>query len=177
MPHWCGGKGFSMALALIPIFDLSVTFAVLDEESVIVTRSKSYEIQGADFAEAQTNRDAFLTDLALATGAQITGHRLTERYGDNAAITSTFNLYREMLITFILDGAEGKKAAHAVPAPSLNFVAGQNLNLGHADVTAYINNFLATGGVVAISDGEFVKDANNVAASRIRQVRSGVSYT
>lgn len=166
-----------MALALIPVFDLQVTFAALDEEGVIITRQKTYEVQGADFAEAQANRALFLTDLALATGAQIIGHRLSERYGDSAAVTSTFNLYREMLISFVLDGAEAKKAAHSVPAPSLNFVNGQALNLGHADVTAYINNFLATGGIVAMSDGEFVKDANNVAASRIRQVKSGVSYT
>lgn len=165
-----------MALALIPSFELQVTFAALDEESVIITRTKSYEIVGADFAAAQTNRDLFLTDLALATGANIIGHRLTERYGDDAAVASTFNLYREMLITFVLDGAEAKKASHAVPAPSANFVNGQALNLGHADVTAYINNFLATGGIVTISDGESVKDANNVVASRIRQVKSGVNY-
>ena len=162
-----------MALALIPVFDLEVTFQALDEESVIITRKKTYEMAGADFAEAQANRDLFLADLALATGAQIMGHRLTERYGDSAAVTSTFNLYREMVITFILAGAEAKKAAHTVPAPSLNFAAGKSLNLGHADVTAYINNFLSTGGIVSISDGEFVKDANNVAASRIRQVKSG----
>lgn len=165
-----------MPLALIPAFELQVTFAALDEEGVIITRTKSYEIDGATFADAQTNRAAFLTDLALATGAQIIGHRLTERYGNNDAVISTFNLYRELLITFVLDGAEAKKASHAVVAPSLNFVNGQSLNLGHADVTAYINNFLATGGVVSISDGEKVKDANNVVASRIRQVKSGVSY-
>lgn len=166
-----------MPLALIPSYELQVTFAVIDEESVIITRSKTYEIEGADFATAATNRDAFLADLALATGAQIVGHRLTEKWGNSDAVTSTFNLYREMVITFILDGAEQKKASHTIPAPSLNFVAGQNLNLGHADVTAYVNNFLATGGVVTISDGESVKDTNNVAASRIRQVASGKSYT
>lgn len=165
-----------MALALIPIFELEVTFAALDEESVIVTRKKTYEIVGADFDAAQANRALFLADLALATGAQIIGHRLTERYGDDVAVTSTFNLFREMVISFVLDGAEAKKASHTVPAPSLNLVAGQSLNLGHADVTAYINNFLATGGIVTISDGEFVKDANNVAASRIRQVASGKRY-
>lgn len=165
-----------MPLALIPSFELEVTFAALDEESQIITRRKSYEIDGADFEAAQTNRDAFLADLALSTGAQIIGHRLTERYGNNDAVTSTFNLYRELLITFILNGAEAKRAPHAIVAPSLNFVNGKSLNLGHADVTAYINNFLATGGVVSISDGEKVKDANNVAASRIRQVRSGVTY-
>lgn len=165
-----------MPLALVPRFELLVTFAVIDPESVIITRQKTYEIVGADFDAAQVNRDAFLADLVLATGAQIIEHRLTERYVSGDAITSTFNLYREMLITFILsDGI--KKAAHSVPAPSLNFVAGQSLNLGHADVTAYINNFLLTGGVVTISDGEKVRDANNVAASRVRQVASGKSYT
>lgn len=166
-----------MALVLIPSFDLQVKFAALDEEGVIITREKTYAIEGADFAAAQANRDLFLADLALSTGAQIIGHRLTERYGDSAAVTSTFNLYRELVISFVLDGAEGKKAPHNIIAPSLNFVTGQSLNLGHADVTAYINNFLATGGIVSLSDGEFVKDTNNVAASRVRQVRSGVSYT
>jgi len=166
-----------MALTLIPSFTLEVTFAAIDEESVIITRSKSYEIVGADFAAAQANRALFLADLALSSGAQIIGHRLTERYGDDVAVTSTFNLYRELLISFVLAGAVPKKAQHSIVAPSLNFVAGQNLNLGHADVTAYINNFLATGGIVSISDGEFIKDSNNVAASRIRQVASGKSYT
>lgn len=166
-----------MPLALIPSYDLQVTFAALDEESVIINRTKTYEIVGADFTAASANRDLFLADLALASGAQIIGHRLTEKFGNNDAVVSTFNLYRELVISFVLDGAEGKKAPHTIPAPNLNFVAGQNLNLGHADVTAYLNNFLATGGIVTISDGEFIKDANNVAASRIRQVASGKSYT
>lgn len=166
-----------MPLALIPSYELQVTFAALDEESVIITRTKSYEIVGANFAAAEINRDLFLADLALSTGAQIIAHRMSEKWGNNDAVVSTFNLYREMVISFVLDGAEGKKAPHTVVAPSLNFVAGQNLNLGHADVTAYLNNFLATGGIVTISDGEFIKDANNVAASRIRQVASGKSYT
>lgn len=166
-----------MAMALIPKFDLDVTFAAIDPESVIITRNKTYTLEGASFADAQTNRTAFLADLALSTGAQIIGHRLTERYGDDAAVVSTFNLYRELLITFVLAGAVPKKAAHTIIAPSLNFVTGTGLNLGHADVTAYINNFLATGGIATISDGEFVKDANNVAASRVRQVASGKSYT
>jgi hypothetical protein len=166
-----------MALALIPSYDLQVTYAAIDEESVIIKRSKTFEIVGANWAAAEANRDLFLADLILSTGAQIVEHRMTEKWGDNAAIVSTFNLYRELVISFVLDGAEGKKAAHTVIAPSLNFMSGQSLNLGHADVTAYINNFLATGGIVTISDGEFVKDANNVAASRARQVASGKSYT
>lgn len=165
-----------MALTLVPRFELLVTFAALDAEGVIITRQKSYEIAGATFADAQTNRDAFLADLALASAAMIVEHRLTERYVDSAAVVVTPNLYREMLITFILsDGI--KKAPHSVIAPSANFTNGTQLNLGHADVTAYINNFLETGGVVTISDGESVKDANNVAASRVRQVASGKSYT
>ena len=165
-----------MALALIPVFELTVTLAALDEESQIITRQKKYDIVAADFATAQTNRTALLADIALSTGAQIIGHRMAERYGDDAAVVSTFNLHRELIITFVLDGAAQKKADHTVFAPSLNFVAGKSLNLGHADVTAYINNFLATGGIATISDGEFVKDANNVAASRIRTVASGKNY-
>lgn len=172
-----------MALTQIPTFELTVTFAAIDEEGVIITRDKTYSIvaTGADDAarntSARANRDLFLADLALATGADIVKHSMREVYADPVVPTSTFNLYRELLITFVLSGGTLKKAPHAVVAPSLDFVAGQNLNLGHADVTAYINNFLATGGIVSISDGEFVADANNVAASRIRQVRSGVSYT
>ena len=166
-----------MALTLIPSFELTVTFAAIDEESVIITRQKSYQLEGADFAAAQANRALFLADLALSTGAQIIDHRLTERYSDDAAVISTFNLYREMVLSLMLNTAGGKKAAHTIIAPSLNFVSGTSLNLGHADVTAYLNNFLATGGIVTISDGEFIKDANPVAASRIRQVASGKSYT
>jgi len=165
-----------MALALIPSFELQVTFAALDPEGVIRERSKVYAIVGADFAAAQANRDLFLADLALATGAMIRGHRLTERYGDAAAVVLTPNLYREMVITFELAGAVPKKATHTVIAPSANFANGKVLNLGHADVTAYVNNFLATGGIVTISDGEFVKDANNVADSYVRQVASGKSF-
>jgi len=166
-----------MPLALIPSYELEVTFAALDEESVIITRTKRYEVVGANFAAAAANRDLFLADLALSSGSQIVGHRMSEKFGNDDAVVSTFNLYRELVISFVLDGVEQKKAAHTVIAPSLNFIAGQNLNLGHADVTAYINNFIATGGIVTISDGEFVKDANNVAASRVRQVASGKSYT
>jgi len=166
-----------MPLALIPSYTLEVTFSALDEESVIISRTKSYEIVGANFAAAAANRDLFLADLALSTGAQIMGHRMTEKFGNDDAVVSVFNMYRELGITFVLDGAEGKKANHTVIAPSLNFVSGQSLNLGHADVTAYINNFLATGGIVTISDGEKVKDTANVAASKIKQVASGKIYT
>jgi len=166
-----------MPLALIPAYELQVQFAAIDEEGVIIRRNKIYEVVGADFATASANRDLFLADLALASGSQIMGHRLTERFGNDDAVVSVFNMYREMVITFELAGGVPKKAPHSIVAPSLNFVAGQSLNLGHADVTAYLNNFLETGGIVTVSDGEFIKDANNVAASRIRQVRSGASYT
>jgi len=166
-----------MALTLVPQFELTVTFAAIDEESVIITRQKTYTLEGADFEAAQTNRTAFLADLALSTGAQIIEHRMSERYVDDVAVTSTFNLYREMVLSLILANAGNKKAAHTIIAPSLNFVTGTGLNLGHADVTAYLNNFLLTGGIATISDGEFIKDTNPVAASRIRQVASGKSYT
>lgn len=166
-----------MPLALVPKFALTVTFAALDEESVIVTRQKTYEIDGADFAAAQANRAAFLADLALATGANIIGHTLTERYANDDAVTSTFNLWREMQLTVNLDTVPLKKASHTIPAPSLNFVNGTSLNLGHADVTAYLNNFLATGGVVSISDGEKMTDTSPVAKSRVKQVGSGQRYS
>lgn len=165
-----------MPLALIPKFKLVVTLAALDEESNIVTRQKEYEIVAADFATAQTNRTALLADIALSTGAQIIAHTMTEKYGNDDAVVSTFNLWRELSITFILAGAENKKANHTIFAPSLNFVAGKSLNLGHADVTAYINNFLVTGGIATISDGEFLRDANNVADSKIKQTASGKVY-
>lgn len=165
-----------MPLALLPKFKLEVTFAALDEESNIVTRSKTFEVDGTDFATAQTNRDALLADIALSTGANIIAHTLTEKYVNNDAVTSTFNLWRELVITFVLATVANKKASHTVIAPSLNFVAGKSLNLGHADVTAYINNFLDTGGIATISDGEYVRDSNNVAESRIRQVASGKNY-
>lgn len=172
-----------LTLAQIQAFDLVVEFAALDPEGVLVSRSKLYEVRGtgideaARWASAQANRALLIADLALATGADIIGHRLTERYGTQDAVTSTFNLYREMLITFNLDSLEPKKAPHAVPAPSANFANGQSLNLGHADVSNYVANFLTTGGTVFISDGETVKDANGIAASRVRQVKSGQSYT
>lgn len=165
-----------MALTLIEKYDLEVTFAALDEESNVVSRKKTYEIVGTDFTTARTNANLFLTDLALATGANIVAHRLTEKYEDAVVPTSTFNLWRELVITFILAGAGTKKASHTVFAPSLNMVNQKVINLGHADVTAYINNFLETGGIVTISDGEFVKDTANVAASRIRQTPSGKTY-
>jgi len=172
-----------MPLAVIPSYELNVTLAALDEEGVIITRTKSYEIDGDDglgavtFATAAANRDLFLADLALSTGAQIIGHRMTEKWGNDDAVVSTFNMYRELQLSLILAGPENKKASHTIIAPSLNFVSGTGLNLGHADVTAYLNNFLETGGIVFISDGELVRDANNVAASKIKQVASGKSYT
>lgn len=166
-----------MALTLVPSYDLVVTFAALDEESVIITRQKTYAIEGADYTEAAANRDLFLVDLALSTGAQIINHKMTEQYADSVAVTSTFNLYRELQLTVMLNTLPGKKAAHSIIAPSLNFVNGTSLNLGHADVTAYLNNFLATGGIVTISDGEFMIDSNPVSKSRVKQVKSGVSYT
>lgn len=172
-----------LTMAQIPSFRLVVTFAALDPEGVLITRQKEYEVRGegidaaARLADAQANRDALLADLAVATAGDIIDHQLTERYGTQDAVTSTANLYREMLITFALDTLEPKKAPHSVPAPSANFANGQALNLGHADVSNYVANFITTDGTVYISDGETVKDANGIAASRVRQVRSGQSYT
>lgn len=172
-----------LTMAQVPAFDLQVTFAAIDPEGVLITRTKTYEVRGegadaaARWADAQANRDAFLADLALATGADIIGHRLTERYGTADSVTSTVNLYREMLITFHLASLEPKKAPHAVPAPSANFANGETLNLGHADVSNYVANLITTDGTIFISDGETVKDTNGIASSRVRQVRSGVSYT
>lgn len=165
-----------MPLTLIPSYKLTVTLAALDEESNIITRTKEFEVVGANFAAAAVNRDLLLADIALSTGAQILSHAMTEKYGNDDAIVSTFNLWRELVITFVLAGVAPKKATHVIFAPSLNFVAGKALNLGHADVTAYINNFLETGGIATISDGEFVKDANNVSDSKIRQTASGKNY-
>src|SRR5688572_20040614 len=142
---------FLMALTLIPSYKLSVVLAALDEESNILTRTKEFEVVGANFAAAAVNRDLLLADIALSTGAQIQSHSMTEKWGDDAAITSVFNLWRELVITFVLAGIAPKKATHTVFAPSLNFVAGKALNLGHADVTAYLNNFLETGGIATIS--------------------------
>lgn len=165
-----------MPLALVPRYELTVTFAALDEESVIITRQKQYEIVGSDWATAEANRDLFLADLALSSGAQIVAHKMSELWVNNSPVTSTFNLYRELLLTVNLATSPIKKAAHTIIAPSLNFVNGTSLNLGHADVTAYLNNFLATGGIVTLSDGEFMTDANPVSKSRVKQVKSGVNY-
>lgn len=172
-----------LTLAQIAVFDLTVEFAAIDPEGILVTRTKNYELRGegadaaARLADAQANRDALIADLANATAGDIIGHRLSERYGTQDAVTSTANLYREMLITFNLNTLEPKKASHAVPAPSANFANGESLNLGHVDVSNYVANFVVTGGTAYVSDGEMVKDANGIAASRVRQVRSGKSYT
>lgn len=165
-----------MALTLIPQFELTVTLAALDEEGKIVTRDKVYAIEGVDFATAQVNRDAFLADLALATSANIVKHSMREVYADPVAPTSTFNLWRELVITFNLATVPLKRATHVIPAPSLNLVNLDAINLGHADTTAYLNNFLVTGGIVTVSDGEFITDTNNVAASKVRQAASGKRY-
>lgn len=165
-----------MALTLIPKFALTVTFAALDEEGKIVTREKVYMVEGADFATAQTNRAALLADIALSTGANIVKHTMTEVYADPVAPTSVFNLWRELLVTVLLATFPLKKAVHTIIAPSLNFVNIDALNAGHADVTAYFNNFLETGGIATISDGEFIQDANFVVKSRVRQTASGKNY-
>jgi hypothetical protein len=165
-----------MALTLIPRFALTVTLAALDEESKIVTREKTYQLEGADFATAQANRALFLADLALSTGANIVKHTLTEVYADSVAPTSVFNLWRELIVTVNLATFPLKKASHVIAAPSLNFVNIDSLNAGHADVTAYFNNFLETGGIVTMSDGEFITDANYVVKSRVRQTASGRNY-
>lgn len=165
-----------MALTLIPKFALTVTFAALDEESKIVTRDKVYMLEGATFADAQTNRATLLTEIAKSSGANIVKHTLTEVYSDPVAPTSVFNLWRELVVTLNLATFPLKKATHTIIAPSLNFVNVDTLNAGHADVIAYFTKFIVTGGIATISDGEFITDANYYVKSRIRQVASGVNY-
>lgn len=165
-----------MALTLIPKFALTVTLAALDEESKIVTREKTYMLEGADFATAQTNRATLLTEIAKSTGANIVKHTLTEVYSDPVAPTSVFNLWRELVVTVNLATFPLKKATHTIFAPSLNFVNIDSLNAGHADVIAYFNKFLNTGGIATISDGEFLQDTGYYVKSRVRQTASGRNY-
>lgn len=165
-----------MALTLVPKFALTVTFAALDEESKIVTREKTFMLEGATFADAQTNRAAILADIALSSGANIVKHTMTEVYSDPVLPTSVFNLWRELVVTLNLATFPLKTASHTIIAPSLNFVNVDTLNAGHADVIAYFTNFLVTGGIATISDGEFIQDTGYYKKSRIRQTASGRNY-
>lgn len=164
-------------------FNLEVTFAALDTNSKIVTRKKNYEVTGsgiddaARLANASANAVTFVAELASMTEALITGYRLSEIKASADAVTQVAIPHKEAILTLQGSASSIKKLTHTVPAPADAILTnGSVVNAGHADVAAYLALFMVTAGVMRMSDGETIADANPLLESRVRMVKSGKSF-
>ena len=125
---------------------------------------KTYQVRGADYAEASTNAIDFLTDLQAATNCAITGYNLGGEFANDALAIPTLDSARnsmQALITVNIADDPLKHGQITIPGPvSAVFVdtSGPNSDIvdpGASVVTNLVDNFKAAG-TVYISDGEDV---------------------
>lgn len=140
-------------------FELSIT---LDDNGANST-TLSWQANSAvvtDFASAQTQRDALVTDLDAISNSVIVGTRLTEvQYNDSVAypVAGVENEDKASITYLIQD--TNKKGNLKIPAPVIGIFVNPTgpsanvVDVADALVIAYTDNFRTTGGWL-VSDGE-----------------------
>jgi hypothetical protein len=134
-------------MALFPL-----SFTLLDAYGRTTVRS--FLISAATFADAQTARDAFVTDYQAVTELSVVESRLTETDLFATVVVGTANRDEGMTISAQLD-TPNKKASIQVPGP----VRAIRNSDGTIDIdNVLMTNLLAnyTSGAITASDGEAV---------------------
>lgn len=115
--------------------------------------TRSYRLNAADFAAAQTAMGTFITNLAAITGAEVVKYRIGAEVTVADAPTAGSNI--DAGVTFSMQLADGGKGNVKVPAPLPAYlVAGGAVDLANIEVAAFLAHF--TSGEFLISDGEVV---------------------
>lgn len=151
-------KGIFMALTTEG-FELSISVA--DNGANVSTLSwKANTAVVTDFASAQTQRAALVTDLDAITNGIIIGTRLTEVQYEDTIVYPAAGIENEdkASISYLIQGTN-KVGNLKVPAPVIGaFVnttgpSANVVNIAATVVTDYAANFMTTGGWF-VSDGE-----------------------
>lgn len=148
-------------MALVPVGNGSgfwATVTLIDTQSDRSTLE--FELQSADFTEAQTDTDAIVTDLKAVTDASVANVSISyRREEDDFAYPATpCNNSEKARIVVQLVGST-KKAVIDIPSPKAAIfngtvgVANRTVKLDATPVVNYIQNF-QTGNEAFISDGE-----------------------
>jgi len=122
--------------------------------------TKTYDLQGADLAEATTNAGTILTALAAVTDATIKGYNIGSRFTNDAFAfpAANVNIENLALITLGITNDPTKSATITIPAPkSTLFVetsgAGAN-NFSNSGAGQTYWQLFTVGGEAYLSDGE-----------------------
>ena len=121
------------------------------------------QMQGSNYTDAAADMAAFRTLLEAMTGGTVKRSDLTEVVDNDAWVISTEDVLcnDKALLTIALASAPDKKAAVAVPAPTISIMvdaSGPGYNVvdsSDAAVIAFVDAFVATTGYAKISDGEY----------------------
>jgi len=149
---------------------LDVTLASVDNNGVLYTRNKSFELAAGVqiYADALAATAALLTDLAAIHEGDIIAYSIRVVFKTRTAPPSIVgNVYKVAALT--LDEASGiKKLSHDIFSPYDAMVSGRNVVVT-ALVQAYLDNF-QTGGDFTMSDGDVISidEPTRVLASKIR---------
>lgn len=134
----------------MPLFP--ATFTLLDAYARKTTRS--FLLDAADFATAQTDLAAFAVSFQNITMCQLIESRLADQQFYAGVPSGGANVDEGATFSVLLD-TPGKKAAIQVPAP---IEAARNpdgsIDLANVAIAAYIAHY--TSGSVTASDGETV---------------------
>lgn len=161
---------------------LDVEFACLDDDGARLERKKNYEVvlTGADddakMAQARADVDGLLADIALVSGADISGHGIRFIYDSADAVTAEEQLYKELLLTLVPGTLGERDIAHAIPAPLTAILANGKTWNQTANGLLYLDNF-ESAGAFRLSNGSFITGGTSqVRRSRSRTVSSGKNY-
>lgn len=121
------------------------------------------QLQGSNYTDAAADMASFRTLLEAVTGGTVKRSDLTEVVDNDAwALSAEDVLVSDKgLLTIALATAPDKKAAIAIPAPTIDIMVdtsgpGYNqVDSSDAAVQAFVDAFVATTGYAKLSDGEY----------------------
>lgn len=120
-----------------------------------------FELNSADYAEADADAGTLLTYLGLITDAEISRLVLSEeQMVSGVRPAHAVNVFDEAVVTTYLDAATNKLHTIRVPAPTaaLFLADGQTVNVANADLINWVAQLAA---VAVVSDGEAIDTSVN----------------
>lgn len=131
--------------------------------------TRSYDLKGADIAEATTNAADVMAALANVTDAKIKAYSIRSKFIDNAFALPTggVQVENQAKIGLTINGLPNKKGYVTIPAPKDTIFQGASgaaynqVDFADLAVIAFVDLF-TTGGVAYLSDGEEATTVNPV---------------
>jgi len=127
----------------------------------------TFELSSPDALTAATDAATVLTALGDMTDSVVSSYSINEVFAENALTlpANAINAIKASMSVY-LEGAGQKRGNLKIPAPKTGiFVSASGPNNNVVDdtdpaVIAYIDLYQTTGGILTLSDGETVRDAD-----------------